>query len=443
MSPVRTRADSIKSVFIVSSGNFLEMYDFMVFGYYAKYIGQAFFPTGNELLSILLSLMTFGAGFLMRPIGAIVLGAFLDRHGRRKGLLLTLALMGLGTLSIACMPTYAQIGMAAPLLVLVGRLIQGLSAGVEVGGVSVYLSEIATPGNRGFYVAWQSGSQQIAVIIAALIGLVMSRSFAPDQISSWGWRIPFLIGSALIPFLFVIRRLLEETPEFAQRKERPDTRAILATIRANAAIVILGALMAVMTTVFFYMVTAYTPTYGNSILHLSTFNAMLVTLCVGMSNFVCLPLAGTLSDRVGRRPVLLVASVLAMLVGYPSLHFLAASPSFPRLLAVELLLAVIYAAYNGAMVVYLTEIMPVRVRTTGFSLAYSLATAIFGGFTPAFCTWLIVATGDRAIPGAWLSVAALISLLAITLLGRRERTPGSTSIKPAMPIVDAERTTTG
>jgi MFS family permease len=394
------------------------MYDFMVFGYYAKYIGQAFFPTGNELASILLSLMTFGAGFLMRPVGAIVLGAFVDRHGRRKGLLLTLALMGIGTLSIACMPTYAQIGLAAPLLVLVGRLIQGLSAGVEVGGVSVYLAEIATPRKRGFYVAWQSGSQQIAVIVAALIGLALSASLPSPQIAAWGWRVPFLIGSALIPFLFLIRRSLQETPEFERRTERPTARALLGVVRSSLGIILLGALMAVMTTVFFYMITAYTPTYGNSVLELSASAAMLVTLCVGLTNFVCLPIAGALSDRIGRRPLLFATSGLALLVGYPALHLLADAPSFGRLLGVELLLAVVYAGYNGAMVVYLTEIMPEFVRTTAFSLAYSLATAIFGGFTPALCTYLIVVTGDRAIPGAWLSTAAVISLAATFLIGR-------------------------
>ncbi|TPG40623.1 MFS transporter [Sphingomonas koreensis] len=428
MSPARTRRDSIKSVFIVSSGNFLEMYDFMVFGYYAKYIGQAFFPTGSELASILLSLMTFGAGFLMRPVGAIVLGSFIDRHGRRKGLLLTLALMGIGTLSIACMPSYAQIGLAAPLLVLVGRLVQGLSAGVEVGGVSVYLAEIATPRNRGFYVAWQSGSQQIAVIVAALIGLVLSASLSSAEIAAWGWRVPFLIGSALLPFLFVIRRSLEETPEFEARTERPAKRAVLGLVRDNLGVIVLGALMAVMTTVFFYMITAYTPTYGNSVLHLSARSAMLVTACVGLTNFACLPIAGALSDRIGRRPLLFLTSGLALLIGYPALRFLAASPSFGKLLAVELLLAVVYAGYNGAMVVYLTEIMPARVRTTGFSLAYSLATAIFGGFTPAFCTYLIVITNDRAIPGAWLSIAAAISLVATLLIGRSTGTRSSPAI---------------
>jgi MFS family permease len=416
MAQADSRAGAVKSIFIVSSGNFLEMYDFMVFGYYAKAIGKAFFPTQNEYASLLLSLMTFGAGFLMRPVGALVLGAYIDRHGRRKGLLLTLALMGLGTLSIACMPGYAQIGLLAPLLVLAGRLIQGLSAGVEVGGVSVYLSEIATPGNRGFYVAWQSASQQMAVIFAAVIGLVLNTWLPADQIAAWGWRVPFFIGSALIPFLFIIRRLLQETAEFEARQDRPTAKQAFAAIGQNFPTILLGALMAVMTTVFFYMITAYTPTYGNSVLKLSAFSAMLVTLCVGLTNFALLPVMGALSDRVGRRPVLLTCAALAIVSGYPALAWLVQGPSFGKLLLVELWLAVVYSAYNGSMVVYLTEVMPPRVRTAGFSLAYSAATAIFGGFTPALSTYLIARTGNEAMPGAWLSLAGVISLGAILLL---------------------------
>src|ERR1700704_5219615 len=168
------RKSAIWSVIRVSSGNFLEMYDFMVFGYYAAAIGKAFFPASNPFLSLMLSLMTFGAGFLMRPLGAIVLGAYTDRHGRRAGLLLTLSLMSVGIFSIALTPGYARIGLLAPLLVLVGRLLQGFSAGMELGGVSVYLSEIATPGHKGFYVSWQSGSQQVAVMFAALVGVLLS-----------------------------------------------------------------------------------------------------------------------------------------------------------------------------------------------------------------------------------------------------------------------------
>ncbi|WP_294056440.1 tricarballylate/proton symporter TcuC [Sphingomonas sp.] len=414
-SPASTRRKAFRNVLIVSSGNFLEMYDFMVFGYYAKAIGQTFFPTQNELASLMLALMTFGAGFLMRPVGALVLGAYIDRNGRRQGLLLTLALMGLGTLSIALMPGYAEIGLLAPLLILASRLVQGFSAGVEVGGVSVYLAEIATPGRRGFTVAWQSASQQVAVVFAAFVGMLLNLWLSPADIAGNGWRIPFVIGSLMVPFLFLIRRLLEESPGFDATQPRPGFGALFGSIGANLAIVLAGMFTAVMTTVFFYMITAYTPTYGNSVLKLSAAGAMLVTLCVGAANFALLPAMGALSDRIGRRPLLIGAALAAILTGYPAMLWLVSAPSLERLLAVELWLALVYATYNGAMIVHLTEIMPRRVRTTGFSIAYSGATAVFGGFTPALATWLIAATGDKAIPGAWLSVAAAISLAAVLL----------------------------
>src|SRR6266699_1206422 len=186
MIPPSDRKSKLWSVIRVSSGNFLEMYDFMVFGYYASAIGAAFFPSESAYTSLMLSLATFGAGFLMRPVGAILLGAYTDRHGRRAGLLLTLGLMSVGIFSIACMPGYATMGLLAPLLVLVGRLLQGFSAGMELGGVSVYLSEIATPGRKGFYVSWQSGSQQVAIIVAAAIGYGLNVSLSPNEISEWG-----------------------------------------------------------------------------------------------------------------------------------------------------------------------------------------------------------------------------------------------------------------
>src|ERR1700737_3374255 len=207
------RKSKIWSVVRVSSGNFLEMYDFMVFGYYAAAIGKAFFPSSSAFASLMLSLMTFGAGFLMRPVGALVLGTDTDRRGRRAGLLLTLGLMSVGIFSIACMPGYATIGLLAPLLVVVGRLLQGFSAGMELGGVSVSLSEIATPGHKGFYVSWQSGSQQVAVMFAALLGVVLNSLLAPEKMESWGWRIPLIVGCMIIPFIYMIRRTLEETEE--------------------------------------------------------------------------------------------------------------------------------------------------------------------------------------------------------------------------------------
>src|ERR1700739_1276803 len=197
------RKSKIWSVVRVSSGNFLEMYDFMVYGYYATAIGKAFFPSGSAFVSLVLSLMTFGAGFLMRPLGALVLGAYTDRHGRRAGLLLTLALMSVGIFSIAFMPGYATIGLLAPLLVVIGRLLQGFSAGMELGGVSVYLSEIATPGHKGFYVSWQSGSQQVAVMTAASIGVLLNSILTPEKMGQWGWRVPLLLGFLLVPFFFL------------------------------------------------------------------------------------------------------------------------------------------------------------------------------------------------------------------------------------------------
>src|SRR5580698_727273 len=205
------RQSKIWSVIRVSSGNFLEMYDFMVFGYYAATIGKAFFPYGSAFVSLMLSLMTFGAGFLMRPLGALVLGAYTDKHGRRAGLLLTLALMSVGILTLTVTPGYMTIGLISPILVLAGRLVQGFSAGAELGNVSVYLAEIAPPGRKGFYVSWQSGSQQIAVMFAALVGLLLNSTLPPEAMASWGWRIPLLLGCAIIPFLFVLRRSLQET----------------------------------------------------------------------------------------------------------------------------------------------------------------------------------------------------------------------------------------
>jgi MFS family permease len=388
------------------------MYDFMVFGYYAAAIGRAFFPSGNTFASLMLSLMTFGAGFLMRPVGALVLGAYTDKHGRRAGLLLTLSLMSVGIFSIACMPGYATIGLLAPLLVLCGRLLQGFSAGMELGGVSVYLSEIATHGHKGFYVSWQSGSQQIAVMFAASIGVVLNSVLPPEKIQQWGWRVPLLLGCAIVPFLFRLRQSLTETDEFVARKRHPGTSEILRSLGHNWRLVLVGTFMVTMTTVSFYMITAYTPTFGNSVLRLASMDSLIVTLCVGASNLFWLPVMGALSDRIGRRPLLFACTIIMLITAYPAMLWLVREPSFARLLTVELWLSFLYGSYNGAMVVFLTEIMPVDVRTSGFALAYSMATAIFGGFTPALSTYLIHVTGNRAVPGVWLSFAAACGLAA-------------------------------
>jgi MFS family permease len=405
------RKEKRQAVFRVASGNFLEMYDFMIFGYFSAAIGRAYFPASSEFASLMFSMTTFAVGFMVRPLGAIFLGAYIDHIGRRKGLLLTLALMSVGTLTIALVPGYETIGLFAPIVVVLGRLCQGFSAGVELGGVSVYLSEMATPGHKGFYVSWQSGSQQVAVVFAGVLGYALSNLMPPDQLQAWGWRIPLIVGCLIIPFIYMIRRTLQETEEFAARKHHPTPSEIYASMLIHWRIVVTGVALVLMTTVSFYTITAYTPTFGKNILKLSQSDALLVTLCVGLSNLIWLPLMGSLSDRVGRRPLLLIFAGIAVLTAYPAMAWLVDQPSFVKLLMVELWLSFIYAGYNGAMVVHLTEIVPVAVRTAGFSLAYSLATTI-GGSTPAIVTYLIHETGNRAIPGAWLSVAAVIAFFS-------------------------------
>src|SRR5262252_6462511 len=213
-----TQSSKIATVFRVTSGNFLEMFDFFLFGFYASHISAAFFPTGDEISSLLLTFATFGAGFLMRPLGALILGPYVDKVGRRQGLIVTLSIMAMGTILIAFVPSYATIGLAAPFLVLIGRLLQGFSAGVELGGVSVYLAEMATPGHKGFYVSWQSGSQQVAIIVAAAIGYALNKYFSPAEINAWAWRIPFFIGCLIVPIILLLRRSLKETEEFLAKR---------------------------------------------------------------------------------------------------------------------------------------------------------------------------------------------------------------------------------
>ncbi len=408
------------NVLQVSSGNFLEMYDFFVFAYYASAIGKTFFPAESDFASLMMSLMTFGVGFLMRPLGAIVLGTYIDQHGRRAGLLLTLALMSVGTLSIAFTPGYATIGAVAPIIVVLGRLLQGFSAGAELGGVSVYLSEMATPQHKGFYVSWQSGSQQVAVVFVGVVGVILSHYLAQGQLDSWGWRVPFVIGCLIIPLIFAIRKSLSETEEFKSRQHRPGGGEILRTILANWRIVLAGMMLVIMTTVSFYFITAYTPTFGREVLKLDNIGNLIVTICVGVTNLLWVVASGALSDRIGRRRILVAATALGIVTFYPALAWLTGSPSFWTLLAVELWFSFVYGTYNGAAVVYLTEIMPPQVRTVGFSIAYSLATAIFGGFTPAICTYLIHASGNRAMPGLWLSFAAVCGLTA-TVISRNSK----------------------
>jgi MHS family citrate/tricarballylate:H+ symporter-like MFS transporter len=408
----------IGAILRATSGNFLEQFDFFLFGFYAPVLAKAFFPADNDTAALLNTFGVFWLGALMRPVGAVVLGAYIDRIGRRQGLIVTLSIMAIGTVVIAFCPSYAAIGVAAPIIVLIARLLQGFSAGVELGGVSVYLSEIATPGNRGFYTSFQSSSQQVAIFVAAIIGFILSEAIPGDTVGGIAkWRIPFFIGCAIIPVIFVLRRSLEETPAFLAMKKHPTASEVFASALANWRIVILGMMIAVLTTTTFYFVTVYAPAFGKE-LKLSTSDSLLVTLLVAVTNFFWNPVGGALSDRIGRKPVLLTIATLALLTAYPALSWLAAAPTFGKLLAVAMMFSFYFGVYSGTMLGCLVEIVPAHVRTTCFSIAFALAAALFGTFTPYAATKLIAMTGDRASPGYWLMFGAVLSIIATSIVYR-------------------------
>ena len=413
------RQSKVWRVIQVAAGNFLESYDVVIFAYFAPSIGRAYFPSDSEFATLMATFMTFGVAYLSRPLGAILIGPYVDRYGRRRGLILTLCLMAIGTLAISTVPSFGSIGYLAPILVVCGRLVQGLSAGVEFGSVSVYLAEIATPGHRGFFVSWQSASVQIAVVTSALLGMTANSLLPPEAMESWGWRVPLWIGCGIIPLLFILRRSLQETEAFATRAHHLQFKEIWQSLANNWRLVLTGVFLVSLSNASFYMITTYTPTFGKSVLHLTQDSALLVTCCIGLSNFLLVPIGGALSDHFGRRPLLLLSAALMLLSAYPAMRFLVGAPSFNHLLGVELWLSLIYSGYNGALIVFVTEIMPFEVRTAGFSLAYSISQAIFGGFTPLICTWLIHATGDNAVPGGWLSAVALLSLGALFIHRRK------------------------
>lgn len=329
--------------------------------------------------------------------------------------------MALGTLTIALCPGYESIGIFAPIIIVLGRLLQGFSAGAEIGGASIYLAEIAPKNLRGFYVSWQSGSQQIATIFAGALGVLLHYLVGDLIMSIWGWRIPFIIGCLVVPYIFYIRRTLDETPEFKTKiHQAPKTLgAIFQSIIQNYPIIIFGIMFVMMTTVTFYFITAYTPTFANKVLHFSKLESFTITAIIGLSNTFWLPFSGFIGDKIGRKPILLTMTFLGMISAYPMLNFLTNNVSFTNLVITELWFSFIFGAYNGAMVVSLSEIMPKNVKALGFSFSYSIAVAIFGGFTPAVSTFLIEKTSNPISPAFWLTFAAICSFIASLIIFKK------------------------
>jgi len=410
MLTAEQRKEKMRAVVRASSGNFLELYDYLVYAYFANYIGLAFFPAADELTRLLIALGTYGVASFARPFGAVILGSYMDRKGRRKGLILTLGLMAVGTVSLAVTPTYAAIGILGPIIITLGRLVQGFSLGVEAGGVNVYLAEIATPATRGFYCAWQGSSQALGVIAATGLGVLLTATLTMEEMAAWGWRVPLLVGCLIIPILFWLRRSLHETEVFERSTHARTTGEILRILLEHWQVVLIGILLTILNTTMFYFVNTYTALYG-SLLKLDPLGNFSVALCVGTASFIMLPAFGALSDRIGRWPLLIAAPTLVLFTAYPGMAWLVSAPSLSRLLVIEFWLAILYAMYAGALVPFMVELMPSKVRSSGYAIILSFANGLFGTFTPFIVTMLISLTGNRASPALWLSAAAAISIL--------------------------------
>ncbi|MEX3637741.1 MFS transporter [Paraburkholderia sp. BR14320] len=410
-----SRQNSWRAVAAASIGNALEWFDLVVYGFFAVTISKLFFPAGNDTVSLLLTLGTFGVSFFMRPLGAIVIGAYLDRAGRKAALTLSILLMMSGTLIIAILPTYQSIGLAAPLILVLARLMQGFSAGGEFGSATAFLAE-HVPGRRGFYASWQMASQGLTTLLAAGFGALLTGGLSPEQMTSWGWRVPFFFGLLIGPVAFYIRARLDETPEFlAAETTQTPLRDTFATQKLRLVIamgvVILG-------TVSSYLML-FMPTYGVRQLGLAPSVAFAAIAVTGLIQMVFSPVAGHWSDLHGRTRIMLGAAVLLFVLVYPAFAFLIAHPSFGTLIVWQIVFGLLVSCYFGATPGLLSEIFPVQTRTTGMSLAYNIAVTIFGGFGPFIIAWLISVTGSKAAPSYYMMFAALLSIAA--LIGARRK----------------------
>ncbi|MGF6756387.1 MFS transporter [Paraburkholderia sp. GAS42] len=408
-SAAAARHSSWRVVVAASIGNALEWFDLVVYGFFAVVISKLFFPAGNDTVSLLLTLGTFGVSFFMRPLGAIVLGAYADRAGHKAALTLSILLMMVGTLIIAILPTYETIGIAAPLILVLARLMQGFSAGGEFGSATAFLAE-HVPGQRGFFASWQIASQGLTTLLAALFGFVLTGKLSPEQMMSWGWRVPFTFGLLIGPVAWYIRTRLDETPEFLDAET---TATPLRDTFASQKLRLLIAMgLVVLGTVSTYLVL-FMPTYGVKQLGLSPSVSFAAILLVGVIQLAFAPVVGHVSDRQGRTGIMLASAVLLLVLIYPAFAYLVAHPTFETLIAIQIVFAFLMTGYFGALPGLLSELFPVQTRTTGMSLAYNVAVTIFGGFGPFIIAWLISATGTKTAPAFYMMFAAVISLIAL------------------------------
>ncbi|WP_082744134.1 MULTISPECIES: MFS transporter [unclassified Burkholderia] len=423
-----TRAGARRNVAAVALGNAVEFFDFGAYATFAVMIGHAFFPAKSPFVSLLLSVSVFGLGFVVRPLGALVIGAYADRAGRKPAMMLTLVMMAVGTGAIAVLPGYETIGVAAPILLVVTRLVQGLAWGGEAGPATTYILEAAPPGRRGAYVCWQVATQGFAAVTAGLAGYALTLALPEADLYAWGWRVPFALGLLALPIGVYIRRRLSDTID--AHRAYGSTRDILRELSARHRRPIAVGLMILLGSTITQYFLNYMTTFALTELHLPGGVAMLATFATGAALAVGSLAGGSLSDRVGRRAVLIWPRVLLLLLIFPALQLIVSRPTPAVFLVTLTVLSGLHGMSGAALIVLIAESFPQRVRSTGFSIVYAVAVSLFGGTAQSIVAWLIGTTGNPMAPTGYLLVANAICIAAGWLAA--ETWPGRR--KPVMSV---------
>jgi MFS transporter, MHS family, proline/betaine transporter len=410
-----------RAVLACLTGNFLEFYDFTLYGFFAIFIGQTFFPSTNPVVSLLSSLATFGVGFVMRPAGGLVMGAYADRFGRKGALIVTMAMMAIATGIPGLMPGYATAGIWAPIVLVLCRLAQGFSTGGEWGGAVIFMVEYAPPERRGFYASWM----QVGVALGSLVGsasaLAVTASLDTASLNSWGWRIPFVAGFLLLPIGYYLRARVDETPAF----ERLVTRQEVATAPVRDAFARQKVAMwqvfgvSIIWNAGGYVLLVYLPSFAAQALRVDLKLALAATTIGTVVRAVLTPAVGHLSDRVGRKSIIQSMNIVFLLVVYPLFLWMEADHGFASLLCTSIVAGVLLAMVAGAGPVMLTELFPTRLRSTPIGIGYNVSVAIFGGFGPFICTYLVQRTGQAVAPAYFLLGCCLVSIVCVMALKDR------------------------
>jgi MHS family proline/betaine transporter-like MFS transporter len=402
-------------------GNLLEWYDYFAYGVLAITMAKLFFPTGSELTSLLLSLTTYGGGVAMRPIGALVLGLYADRVGRKAALCLAMVIMGLGTGLMVFTPTYETIGVAAPLLILLARVLQGFSGAGELGSATALLVESAPDRSRGLYAGLNASSQQIGFVLAAFVVMIITFTMTPARIEAGGWRVPFVFGLAIVPVAIYIRSKLQEPDLFLKKRDAHAAASAASTLQQGRPLLLAVGILALYV-VAGNVLFVYMPTFAVRNLGLPGSGALFATIVATCVMIVCTPLVAAVSDRLGRKPLLLLGIIGYLLLTYPAFALVTTWPSVALLTLVQSGFGLLNAIYVGPLLSTLAELFPTRVRATAVALAFSL-TVMVGALSPALAALLIAATGDARAPAFPVIGASILSGLAVLWLRDRYREP--------------------